>query len=37
MAKTETEKGKYQPALDVAKSIATSQTKEIATMKGLIS
>lgn len=37
MAKTEIDKGRYKPALDLADSISTSQTKEIDTMKGLVS
>ena len=37
MAKTETEKGRYKPALDLAENISTSQSKEIDIMKGLVS
>jgi len=37
MAKTEVGDGEYQPAIDLAKQIATSQTKEIDTMERLLS
>jgi uncharacterized protein (DUF305 family) len=37
MAQTEQADGKYQPAIDLAKDIETSQTAEIATMQGLLS
>lgn len=36
MAKTEQADGQYQPAIDLAGSIVSSQSKEIATMKGLL-
>lgn len=36
MATTETEDGQYQPALDVADSIITSQTAEVEAMDGLL-
>ena len=36
MAKTEIDDGEYKPAVDLAKSIVTSQTGEIETMKGLL-
>lgn len=36
MAKTETEEGRYKPAIDLANDIITSQTEEIETMQGLL-
>lgn len=36
MAKTEQADGQYQPAIDLAGSIVSSQSEEIATMKGLL-
>ena len=37
MAKTEVQDGQYKPAVDLAKQIIASQSKEIDTMKGLLS
>lgn len=37
MARTQIEAGEYEPALDLARSIATSQTAEIDTMEKLLS
>lgn len=37
MAKTEKSDGKYKPAVDLAESIISSQSKEITEMQGLIS
>lgn len=37
MAETEVADGEYQPAVDLAKTIATSQTSEIDTMQNLLS
>lgn len=37
MARTQIEAGEYQPAIDLADTIATSQTTEIDTMKNLLS
>ena len=37
MAETHVEDGRYQPAIDLAKDIMTSQNAEIETMKGLLS
>ena len=36
MAKDQTEDGQYKPAIDLAEDIASSQTAEIETMKGLL-
>ena len=37
MAKTEIANGRYKPAVDLAKQIIASQSKEIATMRGMLS
>ena len=36
MAQDQTEDGQYKPAIDLAEDIATSQTSQIETMKGLL-
>jgi len=36
MAHAETEDGQFNPAIDLADKIASSQTEEIETMKGLL-
>ena len=36
MAKAEIADGQYQPAVDLARSIVDSQSKEIATMKAIL-
>ncbi len=36
MAEAETEQGRYEPAVDLAADIATSQTTEIETMEDLL-